>query len=412
MSVRKRTWTTARGEVRSSWIVDYPDARGKRRLKTFTRKKEADAFAAKAAVEVREGTHVADSASVTVEKAASEWLSQCAGRGLERGTMAQYQQLANLHVVPLIGPLKLTSLTVAQVRQFETELREAGRSSAMVKKILVALGSILADAQEAGTVGQNVARGMRSKRGRGVDRRQERRHRGRLTVGVDIPSKDEVKAIVGALRGRWRPLLLTAIFTGLRASELRGLRWADLDLDKRLLHVRQRADRFNEIGPPKSEAGEREIPLPPMVANALREWKLVCPRRATAATGVDGYPVKVLDLVFPNTLGKVETIAKIVKNGLKPAQLAAGVTIETGQHDQDGKPMFAAKYPGMHALRHFYASWCINRPADGGLGLPVKVVQERLGHASIILTSDRYGHLFPRGDDDEEMANAERSLLS
>ena len=63
-------------------------------------------------------------------------------------------------------------------------------------------------------------------------------------------------------------------------------------------------------------------------------------------------------------------------------------------------------------LRHWYASWCINRRADGGLELPLKNVQERLGHATVVLTSDRYGHLFPRGDDGAEMAAAERLLLA
>jgi integrase len=66
-------------------------------------------------------------------------------------------------------------------------------------------------------------------------------------------------------------MLLTAIFTGLRASELRGLRWADVDLPRNELHVRQRADKFGTIGPLKSAAGRRTVPLLPMVANALRE---------------------------------------------------------------------------------------------------------------------------------------------
>lgn len=70
-----------------------------------------------------------------------------------------------------------------------------------------------------------------------------------------------------------------------------------------------------------------------------------------------------------------------------------------------------AKYPGLHARRHFYASWCINPRADGGLELPPKVVQERLGHSTIAMTLDVYGHLFPRHDDSEELAIAERSLL-
>lgn len=71
----------------------------------------------------------------------------------------------------------------------------------------------------------------------------------------------------------------------------------------------------------------------------------------------------------------------------------------------------AAKYTGLHSLRHFYASWCINRRAAGGLELPPKIVQERLGHSSNLMTMDVYGHLFPRGDDSAEMADAERALL-
>jgi integrase len=70
-----------------------------------------------------------------------------------------------------------------------------------------------------------------------------------------------------------------------------------------------------------------------------------------------------------------------------------------------------AKYTGLHPFRHFFASWCINRKVDGGLELPAKVVQERLGHASIAMTLDVYGHLFPRGDDAAELAEGEKLLL-
>jgi integrase len=83
------------------------------------------------------------------------------------------------------------------------------------------------------------------------------------------------------------------------------------------------------------------------------------------------------------------------------AQVAAGVV------DRNGR----AKY-SMHALRHFYASWCINRKADGGLELPPKSVQARLGHSSIVMTLDRYGHLFPSHDDGAELAAAEKLLLA
>jgi integrase len=70
-----------------------------------------------------------------------------------------------------------------------------------------------------------------------------------------------------------------------------------------------------------------------------------------------------------------------------------------------------AKYTGLHTLRHFYASWLINRREEGGLGLTPKLVQERLGHSTIGMTFDVYGHLFPRGDDGAGLAAAEKSLL-
>jgi integrase len=69
------------------------------------------------------------------------------------------------------------------------------------------------------------------------------------------------------------------------------------------------------------------------------------------------------------------------------------------------------RFRATSALRHFYASWCINRRIDGGLELPLKLVQARLGHASITMTADCYGHLFPRGDDGVELNAAAQALL-
>ncbi|RVG20273.1 tyrosine-type recombinase/integrase [Sinorhizobium meliloti] len=411
MSVRKREWITSKGEKKSSWVVDYFDMAGKRRMKTFAKKKEADAFAATAKVEVREGVHVADSASATVEEAGKLWIASARASGLERATIDDYERHLRMHIVPFIGASKLPSLSIAKIRAFEDQLREADRSAAMIKKVLVSLGSLLADAQERGLVARNVVRDMKAKRGSGEERKAKRQ-KGRLKVGVDIPTREEVKALIAALAGRWRPLILTATFCGLRASELRGLRWQDVDVEKLEIRVHQRADRYNDIGRPKSISGERTLPAPPMVINALREWKLACPKRDTGKIGEDGQRVMALDLVFPNGSGKVEQLNNILRRGLHPAWIAAGVTMDTGQADEQGKPVLAPKYTGMHALRHFYASWCINRRKDGGLELPPKVVQERLGHSSIMMTMDVYGHLFPRSDDGEEMAEAERAFLS
>jgi integrase len=151
----------------------------------------------------------------------------------------------------------------------------------------------------------------------------------------------------------------------------------------------QRADRYNKIGPPKSESGERTVPLPPLVLNTLRSWREECPK---------GH----LDLVFPNKQGGILRRDYIVDWGLKPVQVRAGVVDENRE----------AKYTGMHSLRHFFASWCLNRKSKGGRELPPKVVQVWLGHSTIAMTLDTYAHCFTDEGNDEELAAAELKLAS
>jgi integrase len=388
MSVRKRTWKNAKGETKEAWVVNYRDkAKGGARVqRTFHLKKEADAFVVDMRGEVRDGIHIARSKSVTVADAGKEWI-KTAEVNVERATLATYQAVLKTHIAPYIGHEKLSDLTVPMVRAFEDKLREEGRSPSMVKRARSLLSMLLSDAMERGLATRNVARGLSSNRKRGRERQAERRAKGRLKVGIDIPTLDESRAIMASLKGRWRPLILVAMFCGLRSSELRGLTWTNVDIEKRLIHVRQRADRYNVIGNPKSEDGHRTVPMLPLVANALREWRVACPRSD-------------LDLVFSNSKGNIESHANIITRGLWPAQVAAGVVV-------DGK----AKYSGLHALRHFYASWCINRTADGGRELPPKDVQYRLGHSSIGMTMDVYGHLFPKRDASAEEEAAERAYL-
>jgi integrase len=400
MSVRKRRWRNGDGSQGESWVAAYTDHEGKRRIRSFEKKHEAVAYHASVSGELRSGIHVPDSQSVTVAEAGRLWLEGCEAAALERSTLDCYRQRLKRHIIPLIGAVKLSRLTAPMVRAFEDKLA-ADRSPAMVRKARVSLGALLTDAQERGLVGQNVVRALRARR-RGKDATAARQ-KSKLQVGVDIPSPDEIRALLAAAGDRWRPLLLTAVFTGLRISELRGLRWDDVDLKRSELHVRQRADCYNAIGNPKSAAGERAVPLPPLLVSTLRKWRLACPNGE-------------LGLVFPGADGSVESYSKITRHALTPALLAAGITSpaldEGGKpvRDEDGKPIVTAKY-GWHSLRHFYASWGINRRIDGGLELPLKVVQTRLGHASIQMTADIYGHLFPRGDDGAELAAAEQALL-
>ena len=147
------------------------------------------------------------------------------------------------------------------------------------------------------------------------------------------------------------------------------------------------------MGAPKSEAGERTIPLVPMVANVLKEWRLACPR-------YDGR----LDLVFPNGAGKVEAHANFCNRGWYPTQIACGLTEDTGETDAEGQPILRAKY-GFHCLRHFFASWLLAE------GFSLKKAQGILGHATMAMTADTYGHLLPDLENDAARMEAGQLAL-
>jgi integrase len=184
--------------------------------------------------------------------------------------------------------------------------------------------------------------------------------------GFDTAMAEIVRVLDHAADQRSHAMIMTAAFTGLRASELRGLTWEHVDLGRGLVKVCQRADRYSEIGAPKSAAGDREVPMPGQFVEVLRQWKLASPHSRDR------------DFVFGNGAGNVENHSSTMQRCYDPAQVAAGVV------DDEGKPKY-----NWHALRHFFASWCINRRVDGGLELPAKVVQTRMGHSSIVMTLDR-----------------------
>ena len=135
--------------------------------------------------------------------------------------------------------------------EFADELRSNGRSLAMRRKVITNLKTVLTFAQSKGWVTQNVGRGVRLR----VDTRNT--ESGPLRDGVGFPSRAELRTLMKVATGRWRPFLITAVFTGMRASELRGLNWSNVDLDRGVIHVRQRADAWGTIGKPKSKAGNR-----------------------------------------------------------------------------------------------------------------------------------------------------------
>ncbi len=365
-TIRKRTLPS--GKI--VWLVDFKDTNQKRRARHFPTKREADAFLVKARAEVATGTYVHDADSVAVADAALIWLESCAqrrdaGRRMERTTWVGYEGHVRLHICEPelgIGRIKLSRLTRKVINDFRDRLLAGGRSEVTTRKILSSLNLIVKNAQEYGLIVQNPVQGVQVIRSARVKER------------VRVLAKGDVRRLVDAAPEYFKPYLIVAAFCGLRASEQRGLRWKDIDFAEALLHVRQRADAYNEFGEPKSSAGRRSIPLGPFVANTLKRWRLLCPPSPQG-------------LMFPTQRGRVQAHSNILKRCFKPLCRQVGLQIR------------------WHDLRHFAVSLWIEQ------NFSPKAIMEFAGHSSIQLTFDLYGHLLPSPDYQQGMAEVEARLF-
>ena len=392
---RKIEWTNADGTPSSRWQVRYRDQAGRRRAKQFARKKEATDFADTIVAAVRAGTHVPDRDTVTVAAAAAAWLAACqSGRDgrepVEPTTLRQYDQHARLHIVPVLGGMRLAQLTPQRVRVFRDEdLLQGGRSRAMTKKVLISLSAICAEARARGQLVGNPCEGVTITRS------------GRQKHQVVIPTKDEVRLVlaraeawigesgVGRRLSRhqalwFHALLLFIVSTGVRLSEARGAACADLDREGAMYRVRGRADDRGRIGPPKSASGHRALELSDRLGAVLTRWLAVAPRGPH---------------VFPNGQGGVESMQTIYRRYWLPLLLECGLARVVAK-EQGGGHQHETAF-SIHDLRHFHASLQIEA------GMQAKELQAHMGHASIQMTMDVYGHLF----DDDGAAARRRAIV-
>jgi integrase len=385
-SISKRTWKTESGATGTAYEVSYKDQHGKRRRKQFAKRKDADAWLVNARAEVASGTHTPDSQSITIAEAADIWLTACergrAGRDpIEPHTFRSYESQVRQHIEPLIGSELLSRLTTPKVSSFRDSLLQT-RSRPMAKKVLATLKSIITEAQSRGLIAQNVAKP--------VTVVTAARHKKQ----IEIPSRAEVRALIDEAATarqssqehiakawkRYHALLMTGAMTGMRASEIRGLYWANVNLNTGIISVSHRANENGQIGSVKSAAGRRRIQIASALISVLKEWRVLCPHG---------------ELVFPNWQGNVETHANLTNRCWRPACERSGlaaVSYETNGVTGKKTKKVKAKYT-FHSLRHFHASMLI------ASGATPKEVQTEMGHSSIQVTFDTYGHLFP---DDEE----------
>jgi integrase len=363
MSIRKRVLPSKK----IAWLVDYRDADGKRRHKQFPTRRQADEWSVETRADVASKRHVPGSSSATVKEAGESWIKRCELLKLEASTIKSYREHLDLHIYPYAGHRILTDLGTADVTRWYERLLEEGRTPDMVRRVRMNLAAVISHAQAKEWVVRNVVELVPFETS---DRSKE---------PVEIPLISEVQRLIRAATAEWAlAFLYLLVFAGLRMSEIRGLAWRNIDWSGGAINVDQRADYRNVLGRTKSVAGRRRIPVPQIVLQALRVWKLMC-------------PCSDLDLVFPTKKGTAHSYANLRNRFWIPLQLVAGLIFE-----KDGGA--EGKY-GLHALRHFCASLWIEA------GTEPKTVQTWIGHASIMTTFDRYGHLFEDRERDRSITD-------
>jgi integrase len=375
-TVKKRQWQTKSG-TSEAWVVRYYDAKGERRSEQFDTKTEANGRKVDIETELRAGVHTALSESPSVRQIGEAWFAVREAEQLEPATLRSYRSKLKNHIYPLIGSKKIAMLAAPDLEDIKGKLLER-TSIANARAILAQIRMMFNHAETSGKTSKNVARSVRLKRGK-------REKKGR----VAIPTKAEA----GALLKRAMPpepqamtyaaaYAVSAHFTGMRASEQRGLQWPKVALagPNPCIVIDERADETGKLGSCKSDSSYRTIPLGPSVVAVLRRWKLVCPKPPK------GQPA----LVFPNGAGRVELLPNIRTRVWVPLFWKPG---EPG--------VLAQPYYTPHVARHFYASLLIDQ------GFAPKQVQERMGHSSIQVTMDIYGHLFR----DKENEQAQATML-
>jgi integrase len=201
---------------------------------------------------------------------AEQWLDrQAQRRDLRASSLYWYAAALRLHVVPRIGALEVGEVTVDQIAEMVRELQQAGYAGSTITSILIPTNQIFDHAVRRGLARANPVRGL------------ERHERPKIVrVEMRILDRDEIDRLLQAAPDKYRTVLATAIFTGLRLGELTGLRWVDVDLAAGLIRVRRQAYSAGQTGPLKTPNARRDVLLTPALAQLLGPpRRIAVPRR-------------------------------------------------------------------------------------------------------------------------------------
>ena len=369
--IRKRVKTGADGKPKTYWyvVVDLgQDADGKRRQKwhgSYKTRREAENASTKIVSDLEQRTYVEPTKLTLAEYVHGEWLPLMKSQ-LKASTWDSYRRNLVLHVLPVLGARQLQAITAGHLNALYRGLLVGGRrngkpgrglSPKTVRYIHTTINKLLSDAVDQELIGRNPA--MRAKPPRPTPG----------TASMRFWTPDQLATFLRLVADhKWFALWRLAAMTGMRRGELLGLRWADVDFDHSRIAVRRTWISIAyrpELSTPKTHRA-RVIDIDGATLAALRALKLQqsCLLAAKAATTDD-------DVVFTDEHGQ----------HIHPE------TVRTTFEHAIGK--MAIPRIRFHDLRHTHATIALRA------GVPVKVISERLGHATPAFTLQQYAHVIP-----------------
>jgi integrase len=344
---------------RGKWVADFRDQFTRRRWITCETRREAAQRLHEARNAIAKNEYQAPSEAMNFEQVTEAYLYNIRPE-VRQSTHKDYESIIRLHLNPYFERRKVMAITLTEIEKFRASMlgKEVKLGKKMRKigirqtnKALTQLVMVLNYARRHGWVTRNVAEDCKK-----VSADEHN------VTEQDLLSPEEIVQLLTHANEFWRPLLATAVFTGLRQGELLGLTWSDIELDARKLYVRRQftSGRMTDV---KTKAGRRTVSIPASLAAELRRWRLAC-------------PASELDLVFPSKAGTPISPQNMLSRGFLPALRRAKL-----------------RRLKFHSLRHSYASMLLHNNE------PIKRVQTLLGHASAQVTLDVYGHLLPDRED-------------
>ena len=310
-------------------------------------------------------------AGLKLEALFERWFEDVLRHQVAPSTFSNYRAVTVKHIVPALGKKKISALMVTDVDRLLSSKIDSGLSTSTVRRIRAVLSQCLDQGIRWGVVSRNVASHSRAPR--------ETRKEGRTL------SPEQAKQFLAYLKGhRNEALYAVMLSTGLRRGEALGLMWKDLDRDSGVLQIRRQLKREGGTlvtADTKTSRSRRSVNLPPPMLKALlwHERRQETERTALSTSWID------TGFIFTSAVGTPIDPRNFYREFTK-------ICRDAGMGDW---------HP--HELRHSAASLMLAQ------GVKLQVVSQVLGHASIRMTADVYGHILD--PDRQEAADAMGTLL-